>query len=213
MFLSTVVLGYHPWLRAVTEPRAEDSDPLAPLVAPVRAGDRTATRRMVEALAPSVRSVIVGAMGAQHPDVDDVTQEALVAILKALHTFRRESRVRYFAARIAVRIAREARTRRRRLDQRHQDLDETDLSTAGPDGVPARARRLALWQRLLSILPDEQAETVMLRVVLDYSLEEAAEAMQVPVNTVRSRMRLARETIRQQLERNPRYAEIMEEWR
>jgi RNA polymerase sigma-70 factor (ECF subfamily) len=40
-------------------------------------------------------------------------------------------------------------------------------------------------------------------VILDYSLDEIAEAMHAPVNTVRSRIRMAREALRARIEADP----------
>lgn len=195
-------------------PRVEpppDVDPLLPLVAAVRQGDRAATRTLLVALTPSVRQVLGATLGYGHPDLDDVAQECLVAIVRALGSFRGECRVRHYAARIAVRIAREARARRRRHDQRHDPIDAHEPAhDDAPEDVRARARRSALWQRLLATLPETQAEAMILRVALDVSLEEIAEVTGVPVNTVRSRVRLAREALREQIERNPRYADLLE---
>jgi RNA polymerase sigma-70 factor (ECF subfamily) len=49
-----------------------------------------------------------------------------------------------------------------------------------------------------------------MKVVLGYSLEEIAQATGVPVNTVRSRMLTAKETMRQRIERDPRLADLAE---
>lgn len=197
--------------RAVNLDATDTGDPLLSLVDSVRQGDRAATRRLLEALGPAVRRVVGATLGHAHADLDDVTQECLVAIVRALASFRGECRVRYYAARIAVRISREARARRRALDHRHEPLDDLDQPGASaPDEDSARARRAALWQRLLATLPEAQSEAMTLRVVLDWTLEEIAEATGAPVNTVRSRVRLAREALREQIEHNPRYADLKE---
>lgn len=79
----------------------------------------------------------------------------------------------------------------------------TDASELG------RRERSRIWQRLLDDLPDEQAETIALRVLLDYSLEETATTMGVPVNTVRSRIRLAREALRRRIDADPETLELL----
>ncbi|HTA21242.1 MAG TPA: sigma factor-like helix-turn-helix DNA-binding protein, partial [Polyangia bacterium] len=71
------------------------------------------------------------------------------------------------------------------------------------DDPVLRARRTAAFRGLLDDLPEEQAETFALRVVLDYSLDQVAAATGAPVNTVRSRVRLAREKLKQRIERDP----------
>jgi RNA polymerase sigma-70 factor (ECF subfamily) len=62
---------------------------------------------------------------------------------------------------------------------------------------------------LLSELPEEQAETFALRIVLGYSLEEVAAATGVPLNTVRSRMRRAREVLKARLDADPRLLALL----
>ena len=55
-------------------------------------------------------------------------------------------------------------------------------------------------RELLAAIPTEQGETLAMRVVLGWSLEEIAAHTRVPVNTVRSRLRLAKEAMRRRIE-------------
>ena len=65
-----------------------------------------------------------------------------------------------------------------------------------------------LLRELLEDLPEEQAEALTLRVVMGWSLEEVARASGAPVNTVRSRVRLAKEALRARIEARPALAEL-----
>ena len=60
---------------------------------------------------------------------------------------------------------------------------------------------------LLDDLPEEQSEALALRFMLGWSLLEIAEASGAPVNTVRSRLRLAKEALRRRVEADPALAE------
>jgi DNA-directed RNA polymerase specialized sigma24 family protein len=63
---------------------------------------------------------------------------------------------------------------------------------------------------LLADLPGEQAEALALRVVLGWwSLEEVARAYGIPTNTVRSRVRLAKEAPRRRIEATPGLVEML----
>jgi RNA polymerase sigma-70 factor (ECF subfamily) len=62
---------------------------------------------------------------------------------------------------------------------------------------------------LLEELPEIQAETFALRVALGYSMQEVAAATGAPVNTVRSRLRLAREALRRRIEQDPSLSEVL----
>ena len=63
---------------------------------------------------------------------------------------------------------------------------------------------------MLADLPSAQAEALVLRSVLGYSFEELAAATGSPVNTVRSRIRLAKEALRRRIETDARFFELLE---
>jgi RNA polymerase sigma factor (sigma-70 family) len=185
-------------------PRAHD--PLAELLEDANAGNRDSLGRILAATAPAVLAVVRVILGAGNPDVPDVAQESLLAVKDALRGFRGEASLTQYARQIAVRTAlasRRGRGARDRLLERYR-RESAVASTADSAGDPVlRARRTAAFRGLLDELPEEQAETFALRVVLDYSLEQVAAATGAPVNTVRSRVRLAREKLKLKIEGNP----------
>jgi RNA polymerase sigma factor (sigma-70 family) len=180
-------------------------DPLAELLVDANAGDRDKLGRILAATAPAVLAVVRVILGSDNPDVPDVAQESLLAVKDALRSFRGEASLTQYARQIAVRTAlaaRRGRGARDRLLERYRR--ESEVAPADHEDDPVmRARRTAAFRGLLDDLPEEQAETFALRVVLDYSLDQVAEATGAPVNTVRSRVRLAREKLKQRLERDP----------
>lgn len=189
----------------------EGGDALAPLADAVRRGEPGALESLLRALAPLVAKVVAGVLGRDHPDGDDVAQATLIALVKALPQFRGEAPVGRFARRIAVRTALTMRADRRARTAREEPRDDadTDDARASVDQV-LRRRRLAAWQALLDELPPAQAEVLVLRFVMELSLEETAEVVQAPVNTVRSRVRLAREAIKRRLDTDPALSELLD---
>lgn len=74
--------------------------------------------------------------------------------------------------------------------------------------LTAEQRRLReVMRALLARIPAEQAEAIALRFVLGWSLEEVARVTEAPVNTVRSRVRLAKKALRAAIEGDPVLAE------
>jgi len=63
---------------------------------------------------------------------------------------------------------------------------------------------------LLIDLPEAQADALALRVMLGWSLEDVAQATGAPLNTVRSRVRLAKEALRRRIEADPSLADQLE---
>jgi RNA polymerase sigma factor (sigma-70 family) len=164
-------------------------------------GDDPATLDdLLRQLTPHLRYATRSALGPATSEVDDCLQETLVAVSAALRSFRAESSLVHFAVAIAGRRARGARRRLRNGQQRATaaSLLEAPLlaSPQSPDESALRAERIVAIQSLLERLPLQQAAVVTMRIVLGKSLAEVARATGTPVNTVRSRLRLAREALR-----------------
>jgi RNA polymerase sigma-70 factor (ECF subfamily) len=196
----------------------EGEDGLRQLVAAAAAGNAGCARRLLERVAPSVHRVVRTVLGPSFSSgsggarVEDVTQDALLAVVHALGSFRAECGVVHYACRIAARVAMTAR-RARAAEIAVEPLDlETEAALEAPvaGDDPEAPRRRALLRALLDELPEAQAETLVLRVMLGYSLQEVAEATGVPVNTVRSRLRLAKEALRSRIEQDEALAEMLE---
>jgi RNA polymerase sigma factor (sigma-70 family) len=177
------------------------------------AGDPGATRQFLDAVWPTVTRVAVGVLGSGHADVDDVVQQSLLGIVQALGAFRGECHPLGYASRIALHVAlrarRQAATRRTRFETLAQ-LSPTPPGPATPGEEAADERRRRVLRDLLQDLPEEQADSLALRLVLGWSLEEVADATGAPMNTVRSRIRLAKEALRRRIEATPGLADELE---
>jgi RNA polymerase sigma-70 factor (ECF subfamily) len=174
------------------------------------AGDTEATRHLLEQVTPRMTRSVQVVLGFGSPDIEDVLQQSLIAFVQALPAFRGECEPVHFASRIAVRTAVAARKRTRLSRQRHDGEVDVEMLTsegAQPSEQMRAARRKKLVLDLLNDIPDEQAESLALRFVLGWSLSEVAKATGVPLNTVRSRLRLAKEALRRRIESNPAIAE------
>lgn len=165
-------------------------------------GDRHAITRLLRLVAPAVSRSVRMVLGGKHPDVDDVIQQTFIAFVGAVGTFRGDCHPAGFASRIAVHTA--ISSRRRAKSQRARvaalaalESAERHPSERDPD---AASRRRRLVRELLDQLPEDQAETLALHVMLGHSMEEVARAMGCPVNTAKSRLRLAKSALRRRIE-------------
>jgi RNA polymerase sigma-70 factor (ECF subfamily) len=170
-------------------------------------------RQLLRAVGASLLSAVRAIAGREASDVEDIIQETLVAFVQALPAFRGESSVVHYASRIAVRTAVAARKRRVARQNRTEALVSGESSieqfAQSPGEEAWTARRRELLRALLDDLPEVQAETFALRIALGYSMQEVADATQAPVNTVRSRLRLAKEALRKRIERDPAFSELL----
>jgi len=181
---------------------------LGPLLERCRAQDRAAIRTLLTSLAPAMLQVIRRVLGARHPEVEDTLQEAMLATARALPAFRGASTVRHFACRIATFVA--LNVRRRVPAPPSDPLDDDRPGEAEPDWALA-ARRRELLRALLDQLPVAQAEALVLHAVAGMTVEEVAAASGVPIETARSRLRLARSALRLRIANDPAAAELLEE--
>ena len=184
---------------------AEEAESIA-LAHCAAAGDLQATQDLLTQLTPTMARVVSGMLGTTNADFDDVVQQSLIALLRALPSFRGECHPAGFASKIAFRVALRVRKRRHMEQVRLERL--ANLSTgAAPSsvsvGLEHPARRQQLLRELLDRLPEEQAEALAMRVILGFSLDEVARATGARVNTVRSRVRLAKEALRRRIEARP----------
>jgi RNA polymerase sigma factor (sigma-70 family) len=200
-------------LAAPDAPAASDvPDPLRALVRAAAAGQREPMVRLMSLVAPPVTATIRVLLGAKHPELDDAVQEALLAIASSLARFRGESSFLHYARRIAVRTALAIRRAR---DHGARKLAESlaregPATASQPEFLPVeRERRLSVLLALLDELPDGQAECLAYRVLLEYPLPQIAREIGVPLNTVRSRVRLARNHLRDRILADPTLAEIL----
>jgi RNA polymerase sigma factor (sigma-70 family) len=185
-------------------------DAMLELARAASSGDVRATRQLLEQVAPRVVRAVRAVMGPAHPELDDATQLALIGFIQALPSFRGDCQPAQFAARIAVRTAGTTRRRAALRGSRHDPSADLDTLQA-PAGELDAARRRDAVRRLLDDLPEEQAEALALRMILGWSIKEIAAATETPINTVRSRLRLAKEGLRRRVAEDPALAEALDE--
>jgi RNA polymerase sigma factor (sigma-70 family) len=196
--------------------RTDRADPLRVIASAAARGDRAAQRTLLietgSALLRAVRAVLGGAS----PELEDVFQEAMTAVHLALPGFRGECSTLHFVCRIGVQTAMNARRRGRTRARHLAATDDGELSELARDDISpadslAAARRRRALRRLLSELPELQAEVLALHTMLGYTVEETAQVTGAPVNTVRSRLRAALAALRQAVLTDGTQLEIVRE--
>jgi RNA polymerase sigma factor (sigma-70 family) len=191
-------------------------DELAAVAAAAGKGDRSATHALLVALAPHLLRTVRSLLGRGDADAEDIAQEAALVVLSALPGFRGESSVVRFATRTAVLVAMNAR-RKRAASKRggglaaiDTDFDELAAEPDAPDQRLLRAQAADAVRALLLTLPAAQAEALALHCAGSCTLAEIAAATNAPLQTVKSRLRLARRALREKLDDRPALLELLE---
>jgi RNA polymerase sigma-70 factor (ECF subfamily) len=200
------------------------ADPLAALAADATSGDAVAVRRLLDAVAPAMLGVIRAVLGGGDRDAEDVLQDSLVGLIQGLSSFRGDSSFLHFARSIALRRSLDQRRKRARRrpevaletetapEEEGQRNSERELRSneRSPVASALAARRREAFRSLLEDLRPEQAEAFAQRVLLGHSMQEIARQMQVPLDTVKSRLRLAKAALRARIQDDPTLLELSE---
>jgi len=187
-------------------------DDLAALVAGCCRGEADATATLLTAVGPSMLQMVRRVLGTGDPDVEDVFQEALIALVKALSGFRGECSTRHFGCRVATLTALKARRRKHAGIHEVLSTDDEEPGACADerDWALASCRRQTL-RRLLDELPGAQAEALVLHYIAGLTVEEIADATSAAGETVRSRLRLAKAALRERIAADPSMLELLED--
>lgn len=140
-------------------------------------------------------------LGVRRSDVQDVTHNVFLIAYSKLSEFEHRSTVRTWLCGIAFRVARDfMRSAAVRLEVSSEDAPVPELASAHDSAESlGQKRRLALAMQLLEALPTEQREVFVLHELEHLTGPEIAELMGTPANTVRSRLKRARDTFRERV--------------
>ena len=166
-----------------------------PRIAAAAAGDRAAAQLLGRDLLPRVRNLVRYLLRGDSR-VDDVAQEALIAVLRGLATFRGDGRFESWVDRVVARTTFAAIRRIRAETQpgAHAPV-EAGASDEGGSTYLQRRELVAALDRL----PGDQRESLVLHFAIGMTVPEIADAMAAPLETVRSRLRLGKAALRQAL--------------
>ncbi len=127
-------------------------------------------------------------------EVEDVMQEAYVQAFAHLAQFRAEARFSTWLTRIAVH---EAFARRRRALRQTEHEAEDSVALITPEHQAGSRELAKLLERAIDALPDNFREVLVLRTLEDMSVADTAVALDIPEDTVKTRLFRARNLLRE----------------
>jgi len=164
------------------------------LVAGTLAGEPLAFARLVDRYRDAVCGVAYHYLGS-FDDVQDAAQEAFVQAYSRVHQLRDTSKFGPWVRSITVNTCKQVIRRRRPT----LALDELDGQSASRETDEDRAAVRMMVRRALDRLSDSTRLTVTLSYINGYSQAEVADFLEVPVNTVRSRLQHAKKQLREEM--------------
>ena len=162
--------------------------------------DREAFAELFAYYAPRVKGYLMR-LGSSDGQAEEVTQEAMLAVWNKAHMFDAKK------AAVSTWIFTIARNRRVDIlrSQKYPELDANDPALIGdapaqPDEEVIEAREGEEVREALQKLPTEQKELVRLAFYNGWSNAKIAEQSNLPLGTVKSRLRLAFSRLRDALD-------------
>lgn len=180
----------------------------AELVRKSLSGDQRACRDLVRRYQRPVFSVLMRVVR-RAEDAEDLAQETFVRMFRALDRYDPERPFTAWLFTIATRLAIDHLRRRRvqtvsltvtqpgSTEERDIDVEDPGLK---PDEVTSNAEEERIAQDLIDSLPEHYRIVVLLRHQQDLSYEEIAEALNLPLGTVKARIHRARALLKKHIE-------------
>ncbi len=160
-------------------------------------GDLGSFEMIYKAASPFVYNVAYRVVNSRE-EAEDVTQDVFLTIHRNLKNFRFESSLKTWIYRIAVNCAINQAKKTAKIKDKSVEYDENIV-----EAKAVTAEKIEMSQEyqsevvdsLLKVLNPDQKACVVLRNIEGLSYEEIAETLKININTVRSRLKRARETL------------------
>lgn len=131
-------------------------------------------------------------------DAQEVTQEVFLIIYQKLKSFRFESSFKTWIYRITVNYSINFAKKASKMKRKMTEYDDTSVTETVLNNVQTemdREERNKMIEELLNALNFEQRACVVLRNIEGLSYQQIADTLKVNINTVRSRLKRAREKL------------------
>ncbi|MBN2715481.1 MAG: RNA polymerase sigma factor [Deltaproteobacteria bacterium] len=170
-------------------------------------GDREAQRQLMNVIFDTVVSTVSYALNS-HVFAQDVVQESLVEVLNSMKYFRGECALTTWARRISTRVAYKKLRKYRKYQTQLQNLtlDHT-IAPQGEHTVGNRELRIQI-NSAIAALPIKQQQVIRLKYVHEHSVQEIAQIVDAPQETVRDRLKVGKKKLRRVLSKNP----VLRDW-
>jgi RNA polymerase sigma-70 factor (ECF subfamily) len=135
-----------------------------------------------------------GHLGAGTDIIDDVVQDVFIVVHSKLASLQRPEALRSWIYGIVRRTVSDYRRSRRTRDAAGASLSaEPKSSRPSPLDVAERNAELELLETILAKLDEPKREVFVMVEILEMTVPEVVQALDVPLNTAYSRLRLARQ--------------------
>ncbi|HSI04588.1 MAG: RNA polymerase sigma factor [Myxococcota bacterium] len=169
------------------------------LMSQVAAQNREAAARLLSRLVPAIRALCRVSL-LDRSEVDETVQNACIEVLRSAPSYKGQSTLDTWAHTITSRVIAKAIRARVKARRRITDLDLDSIFESNEPSVREETPRPI--EEYLRRIPEDLRTTLVMRHMLELSIDECAEALDVSRNTVKDRLVRGRAALRRYLRRD-----------
>jgi RNA polymerase sigma-70 factor, ECF subfamily len=182
----------------VKEKRVAEVESIQNWIEAARHGDEQGFLSIYRSYSKKVRGLLVQLLGPEH--LDDNVQEVFLRVWKGLSALREAKALSSWIYRTTWNVAMDVRKRSAKQRAQLNELTRENTLCLNDSKTEAALDAKILVEKALGSLDFEHRAVVVLVDLEDLSLENAAQIMNIPAGTVKSRLFNARTRLRQFLE-------------
>lgn len=163
-----------------------------------QAGNQEALVEILRSIEQQVYQTAYYMLGNEQ-DALDASQEALIRVCNKIHTYKDKAQFKTWVQKIVANICID----HYRKNKKSVSIDEHELSIATDQDIEHDFIRQAAAQEVryaIQQLPEHHRTAIVLFYLQDFSYQEIAEAMELPINTVKSYLYRGKLTLQQLLQ-------------
>ncbi len=174
------------------------------LIEQARAGGSEALEQLLERHERNIYHIALRTLG-NRDDAMDMAQEAIIKIVRSIRGFKSDSTFKVWAYRITVNACLDELRKRKKRKTISLDAYLEASGREIPDTAEAPETRLicadlkVTLEKAIADLPEEYRAALVLRDITGLSYQEVAEALNISLGTVKSRLNRARNILKDKL--------------
>ncbi|MFH1195213.1 MAG: sigma-70 family RNA polymerase sigma factor [bacterium] len=170
------------------------------LIEQTRAGDKYAYSELVRRYKSKVAATVFGMIG-KCDEAEDIGQEVFIRFYNAINNFRGESAVGTYLCRIAINLSlNEIKRKKVRNFLSFDKMLEDDAEIPDKGNLELFDEKGEIIRNAIAKLSAKYRSVIVLRLIEQYSTEETAKILELPVGTVLSRLARAQAQLKKYLQ-------------
>ena len=140
-----------------------------------------------------------------YPETEELTQDVFVKVYKSANTFKGKSKFSTWIYRIAVNTCLNYKAKKRLIVESLDKIDNQPVKelvapdSTNPEEQFTRARKMAIIQQVIDVLPPNQKIAFILSKYEGFSYAEIGEIMNVSISSVESLLFRAKQQLKKEL--------------